>query len=98
MKRQLMTLLIASAFATLAFAQQQGSQTQAPSQANSLPNFADVDGNNDGKIDMTEAKMLTKSLEETKSTAKFDFKTADANEDGAVDAAEYKKYEEDMKS
>jgi hypothetical protein len=94
MKRQLMTLLIASAFATLAFAQQQGSQTQA----NSLPNFADVDGNDDGKIDMTEAKMLTKSLEESKSTAKFDFKTADANEDGAVDAAEYKKYEEDMKS
>jgi hypothetical protein len=96
MKRQLMTLLIASAFATLAFAQQQGSQTQA--QAKSLPSFADVDGNDDGKIDMAEAKMLTKSLEETKSTAKFDFKTADANEDGAVDAAEYKKYEEDMKS
>lgn len=98
MKSQLTTFLIASAFASLAFAQQQ-SPGQAEQQATKkLPDFAVVDNNEDGKIDMAEAKKLSDSLKDAKSDITFDFKTADANADGSVDRAEYQKYEQDMNS
>jgi len=92
MKTRFATFLIASGFASLALAQQEAAPAAEPAMA--LPAFAAVDGNEDGKIDMAEAKTLTESLEKNQSEVKFDFATADANEDGAVDMAEYKQYGE----
>jgi len=88
MKGILTTLLIAAGFTAAALAQEAAQGM--------LPKFADVDENEDGKIDAAEAKVLAESLEE--SELKFDFTTADANEDGAVDAAEYAKYQEELMS
>ena len=90
MKASLQVLLIAFGFATAAIAQETAEIM--------LPKFADVDENEDGKIDSAEAAMLSKSLKESEPDVKFDFKTADANEDGAIDAAEYAKYQEDLNS
>lgn len=52
-----------------------------------LPKFADVDANEDGKIDQEEAVVLVEYFEA--SDKEFEFETADANEDGSIDAAEY---------
>ena len=90
MKGTLKVLLIAIGFATAAIAQE---ATEIM-----LPKFADVDENEDGKIDSAEAAMLSKTLKETEPNVKFDFKTADANEDGTIDAAEYAKYQEELNS
>ena len=93
MKLLPMTVVLAAGFAGTAIAQQ---AAEEPAEGHTLPTFASVDKNEDGKIDQAEAQVLTEALKE--SDMKFDFKTADANEDGAIDAAEYTKYQEKMKA
>ena len=97
MKLLPMTLILAAGFAGTAIAQQAAQQAaEEPVEGHTLPTFAAVDKNEDGKIDQAEAEVLTEALKD--SDMKFDFKTADANEDGAIDAAEYTRYQEKMKA
>lgn len=95
MKYQITTLLIAAGFAGTALAQDDAAP-QAPAEEGSIPEFAAVDRNEDGKIDQAEAEVLAEVLKD--SNVEFSFQTVDANEDGAIDAAEYAQYQEQLKA
>lgn len=99
MKAKLTLLISALGFAAAAVAQQdtapapeaapQAPEAAAPAPAPEVttPKFADVDANEDGKIDQEEAVVIAAAFQEAQK--EFKFEMADANEDGAIDAAEY---------
>lgn len=93
MKRTITTMLVLAGFAGTALAQD--AAPEAPEEG-TLPEFAAVDRNEDGRIDQAEAEVLTEVLKE--SNMEFDFQTADANEDGVIDAAEYAQYQEELRA
>lgn len=99
MKAKLTLLVSALGFAAAAVAQQDSAPipeaappapeaaAPAPAPEAATPKFADVDTNEDGKIDQEEAVVLAAAFR--RAQKEFKFEIADANADGAIDASEY---------
>lgn len=90
MKRSITTLILAAGFAAGAIAQEAAEEAKH----SMLPEFTEIDENEDGTLDQAEVVALNELLKETQAEVEFEFETADANEDGLIDQAEYAEYEE----